>query len=126
MNEMKHTKGPWHYCGHERGGCECRMVWSHPADAHVATAQHHNVVACVHHEWGDGADMIYGGFSPGETLANTRLIALSPELLQIAIRLQEWDKKWPKYHDRSGESEKEMDAICRDAATLVTKATQQP
>lgn len=52
-------------------------------------------------------------------LANASLITKSPDLLQIAIRLREWDKKWPKYHDRSGESEREMNQICLDAAKIL-------
>lgn len=54
---------------------------------------------------------------------NACVLAAAPELLSIAVRLQEWDKKWPKYSDRTGQSEKEMDAICLDAAKLVKKAT---
>lgn len=33
----KAAAGPWRECGHERGGCVCRLVWSQTADATVAT-----------------------------------------------------------------------------------------
>ncbi len=33
------TPGPWTACGDERGGCDCGMVFSEPADCHAATAQ---------------------------------------------------------------------------------------
>lgn len=52
-------------------------------------------------------------------LANAALLSSSHELLSIAQRLKAWDKKWPKYHDRSGESEREMNQICADAAALI-------
>lgn len=79
-----HTPGPWVECGHDRGGCQCRMVWSRTSDGTVATAIHHKAIACVHQEWGDGKDMIYGDFPPEEVAANARLIAASPDLLGAA------------------------------------------
>lgn len=59
-------------------------------------------------------------------LANAALLTKSRELLDIALRLQAWDKKWPKYHDRSGESEKEMNQICLDAAAIVENIEKPP
>lgn len=99
----KHTPGPWH-----TGGIFYKEGKPHSQNVYGPTQD---------------------GMQSGEMIcANAKiehapLIAAAPELLQISIRLQEWDKKWPKYHDRSGESEREMNVICADAAALAAKAT---
>lgn len=53
--------GPWRECGHDRGGCKCRMVWSAPADGVVATAA--------------VADVYMDGFTEEQAQANARFIA---------------------------------------------------
>ncbi len=67
-----HTPGPWSACGHDRGGCQCCMVWSIPADCVVAVAL-------------TAKDKQYtGGEGIGQleiAQANARLIAAAPELL---------------------------------------------
>lgn len=73
-----HTPGPWSTCGASNGKCECRMIWAPSGDAVLATAAFRGVVACVHQEWGDGPDMVYGSVDPEQTLANALLIAAAP------------------------------------------------
>ena len=70
----KHTAGPWHYCRGKTGtGCPCGMVWSKPADFHVATA---------HKAWGDFPDDPVAEIPVEEMQANAHLIAAAPELLE--------------------------------------------
>jgi hypothetical protein len=66
------TKGPWHSCGARDGKCSCKMIWSPSVDQHVATAKH---VACVHGEWGDSPELVYGEVPQDEVQANTAFIA---------------------------------------------------
>ena len=58
-----------------------------------------------------------------EAEANARLIAAAPDLLEVARKLAAWDKKWPKWSDSNGTSEKELNAICEDAHAAIAKAT---
>lgn len=63
-----HSPGPWRECGKYRGGCQCGLVWSVPADAPVVQALAGNQE--------EGAEY------PREVVyANARLIAAAPELL---------------------------------------------
>lgn len=41
MAEHKHIPGPLRRCGHDRGGCPCRMIWSVSTDRPVATVEQH-------------------------------------------------------------------------------------
>jgi len=52
---MKHTPTPWRVCGNNK--CSCKMIWAESTDSHIATAR---PVACVHGEWGDSIEHIYG------------------------------------------------------------------
>lgn len=45
------------------------------------------------------------------------------EAMCIVGRLVAWDRTWPKYSDHSGISEREMDALCRDAGALIERVT---
>lgn len=76
MSETKHTPGPWELCSAKN--CTCMMIHSIPADQHVATAKQ---IACVHGEWGDGPEMLYGEVPPEQVQANAHLIAAAPDLL---------------------------------------------
>jgi hypothetical protein len=106
MSELKHTPGPWfvvlnqHFptIRTELYDCAPQVATTCPS-------------VCT---WG-----------MERAIADANLIAASPEFLQIAIRLQEWGEKWAEHRGHGGDPEREMDAICRDAADLVTKATQQ-
>ena len=69
-----HSLGPWKHCSASKGQCQCRTVWSIPNDAPVTTAK---AVACVHHEWGDGPDMIYGEVPEDQVRANAELISFA-------------------------------------------------
>jgi len=76
MSRAEHTPGPWQACGHDRGGCECRMVWSLPDDVVVAAATMAPDEICC----GEGiADMEIAK-------ANARLIAAAPDLLEACER----------------------------------------
>src|SRR5207253_584254 len=33
----KHSPGPWHICGKDRGGCICGQIWSGPRDVEVCS-----------------------------------------------------------------------------------------
>lgn len=70
----KHTEGPWRVCGEDRGGCQCRQVWSVEDDIVVAVALTHED---ENYTGGDGATQEFAE-------ANARLIAAAPELLYVA------------------------------------------
>ncbi|NCX56408.1 MAG: hypothetical protein EBW87_04325 [Burkholderiaceae bacterium] len=72
MPELEFTPGPWRECGHEKGGCKCGMIWSRPADRCVAST-----FVDV-----DG----FGMDVPDEQrIANARLIAAAPDLLEACM-----------------------------------------
>ena len=52
--------------------------------------------------------------------------AMAPELLEIVQRVCDWDKKWPKYSDTTGSSERELNKLCEDAAIVLAKAKEAP
>lgn len=60
------TPRPWRLCGHDRGGCDCRQIWSIPADGIVA-------VAATDDET-DGE-----GFVLAQALKNGQFIAAAPD-----------------------------------------------
>lgn len=82
----KFTPGPWSRCPARNGKCSCGQIFSEKSGENVATIK--NVIGCVHGEWGDDSDMIYGEVPPEESLANSYLIASSP-LLYMALWAQE-------------------------------------
>lgn len=51
--------------------------------------------------------------------ATARSIAALPKLLGLVQRLAEWDRKWPKWSDSNGTSEKEMNQLCLDAHAIL-------
>lgn len=65
-----HTPGPWHRCGHDRGGCSCGLVWSLASDTPVADVS----FSCDEEARENRA-------SPEERKANALLIANAPCLL---------------------------------------------
>lgn len=73
-----------------------------------------------------------GPFANGqqqEAEANARLIAAAPELLSIAQRASEWERKYPAYRIYSeGEIRSiavEMTAIVKDADAVIAKVEGQ-
>lgn len=91
-----HTPGPWHFCGNERGGCSCSTVLC--ADYPVAKV--------TLGAWGDDYPSIrlvggslelkaeafmeqitYGEVSKETAVANARLIAAAPEMIDA---LRQW------------------------------------
>ena len=79
MNKNKHTPGPWRACGADRGGCECRQIWSIPGDCPVVTARG-ECIGIVNGKWGDGPKMIYGEVPKEQQQANVRLIVAAPKM----------------------------------------------
>lgn len=67
----KHSPGPWRECGNDRGGCQCGMVWSIPRDMMIATAH------------GKSSDEGEGDTPHDEMVANARLIAGAPRILEL-------------------------------------------
>ena len=61
----------------------------------------------------------------GEALANARLIAAAPELLAIAQRVSEWERKYPAHRVYSDGKIRsivaEMKAIVNDADAVIAK-----
>lgn len=99
----KYTSGDWHACND--GKCSCKMIWSKSTDQHVATAK--RFIACVHREWGDDPNMIYGDISEEEQIANARLIATAPALVETLRELL--DAEWMVTHDWGGDRDSVFD-----------------
>ncbi len=74
------TLGPWSLCN--SGKCSCKFVWSKGEDGTVATAR---PMACVHGEWGDDIDMIYGEIPKEQVDANALLISDAPRLAAAVV-----------------------------------------
>ncbi len=60
-----------------------------------------------------------------ENEANAQLLAAAPKLLTLAQKLAAWDKRWPKWSDTNGTSEKELNAICEEAHAIIAEASGQ-
>lgn len=71
---------------------------------------------------------IYGHPATCDREEDARLIVATPKLLALAEKLAAWDKRWPKWSDNNGTSEKEMNALCEDAHAIIAEATgkEQP
>ena len=86
----KHTPGPWHLCGDDRGGCSCNTV----------TSPDYPIAKVTLGEWGDEWPSLrltessmagkyetymekctYGEVSKETAVANARLIAAAPDML---------------------------------------------
>jgi len=77
-NETKHTPGPWQECrGAHGNGCSCGLVWSVPADIAVAST------ALIEDEVG-------GPVAKEAVIANARLIAAAPTLLDSLDLVVTW------------------------------------
>lgn len=66
----EHTPEPWHYCGEDRGGCKCMMIWG----------DDHPIAQGVIGDWGDidesGEMTPYGDIPEDEAKANiARIVA---------------------------------------------------
>ena len=59
----------------------------------------------------------------GKDLA--QLFVFSPKLLAVVRKLAAWDKRWPKWSDTNGTSEKELNAICEEAHAIIAEASGQ-
>jgi len=59
----------------------------------------------------------------GKELA--QLFVTAPKLLAVAQKLAAWDKRWPKWSDTNGTSEKELNAICEEAHAIIAEASGQ-
>ena len=111
MSERKWTPGEWTLCNN--GKCTCKHVYSHKADQHVATGR---PIACVHGEWGDAPDMIYGEVRQEQIDANARLIAAAPELYEA---LEAMVAAW---HTRYCDDGPDLDEIEQRARAALAKA----
>ena len=106
------TPGPWHieyplpgdtsYCA--KAGCQ--MVIQAPIGPDVCWIRSFG-------EWSETAK------------ANATLIAATPKLLAVVQKLAAWDKRWPKWSDTNGTSEKELNAICEEAHAIIAEASGQ-
>ena len=89
---MEHAPGPWSAC-HD-GKCQCKMIWSIPADCHIATV--------ISGDWGDKYPVVkydenntphaememitYGSVPEKAAIATAKLIAAAPDLLEACNR----------------------------------------
>ena len=73
IDEAKFSPGPWKAC--KGGDCPCGAIWNSTGEIHLATA---------FDETAAGMDCFgsEAGVSRAERIANARLIAASPDLLQ--------------------------------------------
>lgn len=97
----KHSPGPWRF-----------STTPQPNGCPIVGASNSVMVCMIAHS-------VKEPNQKDEALSNARIVTASLELLALADRLAAWDKKWPKYHDRSGESEREMDDICAEAHRII-------
>lgn len=86
-----HSPLPWSVCG--SGKCSCKMIWSETADTHVATGMIKTPVACVHGEWGDDKDTIYGENLNVE--ANAKFIVKAVNLHAKLVEALEAEHRYP-------------------------------
>ncbi len=78
------TEGEWRQCCN--GDCTCKFIWSGNGTDTVATAR---PVACIHGEWGDDKDMVYGEVPEEQVNANATLMADSKRLAGAVVQLRE-------------------------------------
>lgn len=93
---QSHTPGPWQAC--KEGACTCGQVWSLPGDMPVFYALQdgkRQIVGLACNEWGDAPDLIYGAVGREQQIANSRLIAASPELAAALRRALDWLSSYP-------------------------------
>ncbi len=76
------TQGEWRQCN--GGSCSCKFIWSGEG-ATVATGR---PMACIHGEWGDGKDMVYGEVPEEQVNANATLMADSKRLAGAVVELR--------------------------------------
>lgn len=62
---------------------------------------------------------ITDGLAAVEGKDMAELFAASPNLLALAAKLAAWDKRWPKWSDSNGTSEKQMNALCEEAHAIL-------
>ena len=67
---------------------------------------------------------IYGHPATCDREKDARLIVATPNLLALAEKLAAWDKRWPKWSDSNGTSEKEMNALCEEAHAILESLRQ--
>lgn len=89
---IEHTPGPWTRCGEDRGGCKCGYVFGHGGQVYVAQAI------------GERTIDRYLGPDPYPTndvaLANARLIAAAPKMLDLLRRMDRIGGLGHDAHDR--------------------------
>ena len=105
MSEMKHTPGPWTYGDWitgkhgDSGNSGWVEVWNIEADGSEGLP----FIACKHHD----------------QVANARLIAAAPELLEASIKVLEW---FEAEDDHSKADFYQRMQMCRDAEEMIRAA----